>query len=34
MAYKSVNPFDGTVLKTFDDITDGALEAAVAQAQH
>jgi succinate-semialdehyde dehydrogenase/glutarate-semialdehyde dehydrogenase len=32
MAYKSVNPFDGSVLKSYDDTTDVALEAAIAQA--
>jgi succinate-semialdehyde dehydrogenase/glutarate-semialdehyde dehydrogenase len=33
MAYKSVNPYTGTVLKTFDNMTDAALEAAIAQAE-
>jgi succinate-semialdehyde dehydrogenase / glutarate-semialdehyde dehydrogenase len=33
MAYKSVNPFNAEVLKTFDDISDGALETAVARAE-
>ncbi|HXL27657.1 MAG TPA: NAD-dependent succinate-semialdehyde dehydrogenase [Chthoniobacterales bacterium] len=32
MAYKSVNPYNGKVLKTFDDITDEQLEATVARA--
>jgi len=33
MAYKSVNPYTGAVLKTFDNMTDAALEAAIAQAE-
>ncbi len=33
MAYMSVNPFNGRVLKTFEDMTDEALEAAVARAE-
>ncbi len=32
MAYKSVNPYNGKVLRTFDDMTDEQLEAAVARA--
>jgi len=32
MTYRSVNPYDGKVLKTFDDITDVALERTVTQA--
>jgi succinate-semialdehyde dehydrogenase / glutarate-semialdehyde dehydrogenase len=32
MAYKSVNPYNGNVLKTVDDITDEQLEAAVGRA--
>jgi succinate-semialdehyde dehydrogenase / glutarate-semialdehyde dehydrogenase len=32
MAYRSINPYNGEVLKTYDDITDAALEAAVARA--
>src|SRR6266481_6397323 len=32
MAYESVNPYNGKVLKTFDDITDEQLEATVARA--
>jgi succinate-semialdehyde dehydrogenase/glutarate-semialdehyde dehydrogenase len=34
MAYKSVNPFNGAVLKTFADISDRSLDSAVALAQH
>jgi succinate-semialdehyde dehydrogenase / glutarate-semialdehyde dehydrogenase len=32
MAYRSINPYNGEVLKTYDDITDAALEAAIARA--
>jgi succinate-semialdehyde dehydrogenase/glutarate-semialdehyde dehydrogenase len=32
MAYASVNPFDGTTLKTFPEMTDAALETALALA--
>jgi hypothetical protein len=32
MAYKSVNPFDRSVLKSYDDATDAALETALAKA--
>lgn len=32
MAYQSINPFDGKVLKTFDSITDSALESALVTA--
>ena len=32
MAYKSVNPYNGKVLKMFDDMTDEQLEATVARA--
>lgn len=32
MAYQSINPFDGKVLKTFDSITDSALESALVAA--
>ena len=32
MTYQSVNPFDGKVLKTFDDTTDTQLETAIATA--
>jgi succinate-semialdehyde dehydrogenase/glutarate-semialdehyde dehydrogenase len=33
MAYETINPASGARLKTFDDISDAALEAAVAAAQ-
>jgi succinate-semialdehyde dehydrogenase/glutarate-semialdehyde dehydrogenase len=33
MAYKSVNPYNGELLKSYDDMTDAALESAVKQAQ-
>jgi succinate-semialdehyde dehydrogenase/glutarate-semialdehyde dehydrogenase len=33
MAYKSVNPYDGQVLKTFDELGDAQLEAALARAE-
>jgi acyl-CoA reductase-like NAD-dependent aldehyde dehydrogenase len=32
MAYVSVNPFDGKTLKTFAEMTDAALETALATA--
>ena len=32
MAYQSVNPYNGAVLKTFDSLTDAQLEAAVVKA--
>jgi succinate-semialdehyde dehydrogenase/glutarate-semialdehyde dehydrogenase len=32
MSYKSVNPFNGEILKFFDDMTDGQVEAAIARA--
>ena len=32
MTYQSVNPFDGKVLKTFEDTTDTQLETAIATA--
>jgi succinate-semialdehyde dehydrogenase/glutarate-semialdehyde dehydrogenase len=32
MAYQSVNPFDGTILKTFDEFTDQQLETALVTA--
>jgi succinate-semialdehyde dehydrogenase/glutarate-semialdehyde dehydrogenase len=34
MAYQSVNPADGKVLKTFDDITDKELETKLAAAEN
>jgi succinate-semialdehyde dehydrogenase/glutarate-semialdehyde dehydrogenase len=33
MTYQSVNPFNGHVLRTFDDLTDDALEAKLAAAE-
>src|SRR6201996_1269940 len=33
MAYRSINPYNEKVLKTYDDIGDDALEAAVARAE-
>jgi len=32
MAYQSVNPYDGKTLKTFAELTDAALETAIATA--
>ena len=32
MTYQSVNPYDGKVSKTFPELTDGQLEAAIATA--
>jgi succinate-semialdehyde dehydrogenase/glutarate-semialdehyde dehydrogenase len=32
MAYKSVNPYDGTILKTFEELTDQQLEERLATA--
>ena len=32
MAYQSVNPYDGKLLKTFDELTDKQLETAIAAA--
>jgi len=32
MSYESVNPYDGTVLQTFEEMTDGQLESALATA--
>lgn len=34
MSYQSVNPYDGTVLKTFVELTDTELEAAIATASN
>lgn len=33
MAYRSINPFNGELLKTYEDLPDAALESAVARAQ-
>jgi succinate-semialdehyde dehydrogenase / glutarate-semialdehyde dehydrogenase len=33
MAYRSVNPYNDEVLKTYDDIDDDSLESAVARAE-
>lgn len=33
MAYQSTNPYDGKVVKTFDEITDAQLDAKLATAQ-
>jgi succinate-semialdehyde dehydrogenase/glutarate-semialdehyde dehydrogenase len=32
MAYQSVNPFDGKILQTFDELTDEQLDAAIENA--
>ncbi len=32
MAYKSVNPYDGKILKTFEELTDKQLETAIETA--
>jgi succinate-semialdehyde dehydrogenase/glutarate-semialdehyde dehydrogenase len=32
MTYQSVNPYDGKILKTFEEMTDEQLEAALATA--
>ena len=32
MAYQSVNPYNGAVLKTFDSLTDAQLEASLVKA--
>jgi succinate-semialdehyde dehydrogenase/glutarate-semialdehyde dehydrogenase len=32
MTYQSVNPYDGTILKTFEELTDQQLETAIATA--
>ena len=32
MAYQSINPFNGELLRTFDPLTDAQLESALAQA--
>lgn len=33
MAYQSINPFDGMLVKNFDEMNDAALEAALATAE-
>jgi succinate-semialdehyde dehydrogenase / glutarate-semialdehyde dehydrogenase len=33
MAYRSINPYNDKILKTFDDISDSALESAVSRAE-
>ena len=33
MSYQSRNPFNGKVLKTYDDLSDQALESAVSGAE-
>jgi succinate-semialdehyde dehydrogenase/glutarate-semialdehyde dehydrogenase len=32
MTYQSVNPYDGKILQTFEEITDKQLETALATA--
>ena len=32
MAYQSINPFDGQLLETFEELTDVELEAALHAA--
>ena len=32
MTYQSVNPYDGQLLKSFDELTDKELETALATA--
>src|SRR5580704_3300494 len=32
MAYQSVNPYDGKILKTFEELSDGQLETALETA--
>ena len=32
MSYQSVNPFDGTTVKTFEQLTDAQLETALETA--
>ena len=32
MTYQSINPYNGEVLKSFDDISDRQLETALATA--
>lgn len=33
MAYQSINPNDGKLVKTFDEMSDKALQAAIAAAE-
>ena len=33
MSYQSINPFDGKILKTFEQINDKQLESAIATAE-
>src|SRR3984893_18882805 len=33
MAYQTVNPYDNTVVATFDDLTDEQVQGVLAQAQ-
>ena len=33
MSYQSINPFDGKILKTFDNISNAQLDAAIAKAE-
>ena len=32
MAYQSINPYDGNILKTFDELTDKQLDTAIETA--
>ena len=32
MAYQSINPYDGKILKTFKELTDNQLETALGNA--
>ncbi len=34
MTYQSINPYNGTILKTFEELTDQQLETAIDAAQH
>ena len=33
MAYRSINPFTGELLRTFDQLTDAQVESALARAE-
>jgi len=33
MSYRSVNPYSGKILKTFEELTDKQLESAVGTAE-
>ena len=33
MTYQSVNPYDGTILATFSELSSQELESALAQAE-